>query len=87
MMGPTTLKEVRAQLWRRFGIRDKDLDAWMRRIATQRKDSGKPSEVELQSLLQQLEDAVAKAEKEPSQPGRKSPRAPRSGRQRTPKAS
>ena len=85
MMGPTTLKEIRAQLCKSLGIADEELDAWMRRTGPQRNSSRKPREADLQSLLQQLESAATDGEKRPSRPAKKS-----SGlrdRQRTPKAS
>jgi hypothetical protein len=85
MMGATTLKEIRAQLCKRLGIADEELDAWMHRTVPQRNSSREPSEADLQSLLQQLEDAATKGEKKPSRPGRKS--SGLSDRQRTPKAS
>jgi hypothetical protein len=85
MMGPTTLKEIRAQLCQRLGIADEELDAWMHRTAPRRHSSREPSEAELQSLLQQLEDPATKGEKKPSRPGRK--RSGLSDKQRTPKAS
>ncbi len=85
MTGPTTLKEIRAQLCQRLGIADKELDAWMRRTVPQRNLSRESSEAELQSLLQRLQDAATEGEKKPSRPGRK--RSGLSDRQRTPKAS
>jgi hypothetical protein len=87
MMGPTTLKEIRAQLCKRLGIADEELDAWMRRTVPQRHSSREPREAELQSLLQQLEDTATKEEKKRGRPGRKSSGSALSGRQRTPKAS
>jgi hypothetical protein len=85
MMGPSTLKEIRAQLCKRLGIADEELDAWMHRTVPRRHSSREPSEAELQSLLQQLEDAATEGEKKPSRRRRKW--SGLSDRQRTPKAS
>jgi hypothetical protein len=87
MIGPTTLKEIRAQLCQRLGVSDEELDVWMRRTIPKPHSSLEPNDGELQSLLQQLEDAATKEEKKPNGPRRKSPRSGLSHRQRTPKAS
>jgi hypothetical protein len=87
MMGPTTLREIRAQLCRRLGIADEDLDEWMHRTARKGENAGEPCDAELKRLLKQLDDAVAKAEKEPSRPRRKGSRARTSDLRQTPKTS
>jgi hypothetical protein len=71
MMGPTTLKEIRAQLCERLDIEDDELDRWMSSRVARQNSSPQASDAKLQSLLQELENAVKKKRQKPRQAGRK----------------